>query len=87
MSHICARHIDGVLVSETWKQLLADNGAIGLLISKVAHREFLARYAEMEKKLEGAAAELESIRSVAVQLGEADPGQLKGHCSIIELRN
>ena len=34
VSHICARHVDDLLASERWKQLLVENGAIGLSILK-----------------------------------------------------
>ena len=46
------------------EELLAENGAIGLSIFEVAHQRFIAKYDEMEKKMEGVAAELEKINSV-----------------------
>ena len=64
VSNTCARHIDDVLASEKWKELLADNGAIGLSVLEVAHQRFIAKYTEMEKKMEGLAADVENIRSV-----------------------
>ena len=38
VSEICAGFIDELLAREEWNQLLADNGAIGLSILKVAHQ-------------------------------------------------
>ena len=64
VSNTCARHINDVLASEKWNQLLADNGAIGLSVFKVAHQRFVAKYEEMEKTLEGKTGELENITSV-----------------------
>ena len=52
VSDICARHIDELLAREEWNQLLADNGAIGLSIFKVAHQRSVAKCADMEKRFE-----------------------------------
>ena len=64
VSNTCARHIDDVLSSEEWNQVLTDNGAIGLEIFKMANQRFHAKCEDMEKKVKGKAAELEMTKTV-----------------------
>ena len=51
VSCICARHIDEVLADETWNDFLADNGALGLSIFKVARQYSIAEAQDLKGDL------------------------------------
>lgn len=50
VSRICARHIDKVLASDTWTDLLSNNGAIGLAVLKFTRQRSIEEVRAAEKK-------------------------------------
>lgn len=52
VSRICARHVDGILASDTWSDLLSTNGAIGLSVFKIAHRRSVEEVEEAGGEVE-----------------------------------
>ena len=51
VSLICAKHVDEVLTSEVWSDLLTDNGAIGLSILKSARQRSVEEVQKAEDEL------------------------------------
>ena len=53
LARICAKHVDEVLASDVWNDLLANDGAIGLAILKVARENSIAEVDNMLYKIDG----------------------------------
>lgn len=46
---ICANHLDGILASEAWNEVLARNGAVSLAILKLVYQRSVARVDKQKK--------------------------------------
>ncbi len=75
VSNICAARIDELLASETWTELIANDGAIGVAVFKLAHKssvlsigeakgELLAREQELKLAKESVEARMEDLNLV-----------------------
>ncbi len=60
VSQICAERIDELLASETWTELLAQDGAIGVVVFKLAHKNSVSHVAKAKGEIVACERELKS---------------------------
>lgn len=70
VSHICAEHIDHVLLSDTWTDLLADNGAIGVAVFTFARIHWVTEAKDARSRMELCEQELDWANSCRRRLHE-----------------
>ncbi len=70
VSNICAARIDELLASETWTELIAKDGAIGVAVFKLAHKSSVARIGDAKREIVDGELELEGARRAVKALME-----------------
>ena len=64
MARICSDHVDEVLTSETWKEVLENNGAIGIAILKSARQKSIAELDKQKERLVACKRDLDAEKAL-----------------------